>query len=83
MSSDMEDGESSDEAEVYVATHAENLLSAPFRAHFEEEMPAYHDQTKTLIESFCSVSTSLHVYFSHRMSTAEQRPRPMISGLTG
>ncbi|XP_028170096.1 E3 ubiquitin-protein ligase UBR1 [Ostrinia furnacalis] len=54
MSSDMEE-EASDESEVYVSTHAENLLAPAFRALFEDEVPVYHDQTKSLIESFCSI----------------------------
>ncbi|CAB3225335.1 unnamed protein product [Arctia plantaginis] len=55
MSSDMEDGESADESEVYVSTHAENLLSGEFLAHFEGEIPAYHEMTKTLIEDFANI----------------------------
>lgn len=55
MSSDMEE-ESADESEVYVSTHAENLLSGEFLAHFEGEIPTYHEMTKTLIEDFANVS---------------------------
>lgn len=55
MSSDMEE-ESADEAEVYVSTHSENLLSPEFLVHFEGEVPQYNELTKTLIEEFASVS---------------------------
>ncbi|XP_075982328.1 ubr1 ubiquitin ligase isoform X2 [Anticarsia gemmatalis] len=54
MSSDMEE-ESADESEVYVSTHAENLLSGEFLAHFEGEIPPYNDMIKTLIEDFGNV----------------------------
>ncbi|XP_037871161.1 E3 ubiquitin-protein ligase UBR1 isoform X2 [Bombyx mori] len=54
MSSDMEE-ESADEAEVYVSTHSENLLSPEFLVHFEGEVPQYNELTKTLIEEFASV----------------------------
>lgn len=59
MSSDMEDGESADETEVYVSTHAENLLKPDFLVHFEGEIPPYNDMTKALIEDFANVSLIL------------------------
>ncbi|XP_045778692.1 E3 ubiquitin-protein ligase UBR1 isoform X1 [Maniola jurtina] len=54
MSSDMED-ESADETEDYVSTHAENLLSAEFLAHFDNALPQYNDTMKTLIEDFAKM----------------------------
>lgn len=57
MSSDMEDGDSADESEVYVSTHSENLLPSEFLVHFEGEVQSYNDTTKSLIEDFASVST--------------------------
>lgn len=56
MSSDMEEGETADETEVYVSTHAENLLPPEFLAHFEGEIPPYNEMTKALIEDFANVS---------------------------
>ncbi|KAF9424340.1 hypothetical protein HW555_000479 [Spodoptera exigua] len=55
MSSDMEDGELADETEVYVSTHAENLLKPDFLVHFDAEIPPYNDMTKTLIEDFANI----------------------------
>ncbi|CAH0663514.1 unnamed protein product [Chilo suppressalis] len=55
MSSDMEDGDSADESEVYVSTHAENLLKQDFLVHFEGDVLVYNEQTKSLIESFASI----------------------------
>ncbi|CAH2240133.1 jg6387 [Pararge aegeria aegeria] len=58
MSSDMED-ESADEAEVYISTHAENLLPAEFLAHFDTVLPEYNETTKTLIEDFAKMLPGL------------------------
>lgn len=55
MSSDMEEADSADESEVYVSTHAENLLSGEFLAHFEGETPPYNAMTKLMIEDFAWV----------------------------
>ncbi|KAJ2945313.1 hypothetical protein O0L34_g9400 [Tuta absoluta] len=54
VSSDMEEDDT-DECEVYVSTHSENLLPRDFLVHFEGEIPTYNEQTHTLIEEFASV----------------------------
>ncbi|KAM3966089.1 LOW QUALITY PROTEIN: ubr1 ubiquitin ligase [Aphomia sociella] len=59
MSSDMEDGDSADESEVYVSTHSENLLPPEFLTHFNDEIPVYNDIMKSLIEHFVNLLPSL------------------------
>nr|XP_026492514.1 E3 ubiquitin-protein ligase UBR1 isoform X1 [Vanessa tameamea] len=54
VSSDMED-ESADETEVYVSTHAENLLPAEFLTHFDCDLPEYNETTKMLVEDFAKM----------------------------
>ena len=64
MSSDMEDGDEADETEVYVSTHAENLLKPDFLVHFDGDIPPYNDMTKALIEDFANVSIIFLLFVS-------------------
>ncbi|XP_073954798.1 ubr1 ubiquitin ligase isoform X3 [Choristoneura fumiferana] len=54
-SSDMEDGESTDEAPVYMLTQSRDLLPQEFLVHFEGDIPMYTDDLKTLITDFVNI----------------------------
>ncbi|XP_047998255.1 LOW QUALITY PROTEIN: E3 ubiquitin-protein ligase UBR1 [Leguminivora glycinivorella] len=73
QSSDMEDGESTDEAPVYMLTQSQDLLPQEFMAHFEGEIPAYTDDMKRLITEFVNILPALIGDFegSNPMSSVE------------
>ncbi|CAK1542493.1 unnamed protein product [Leptosia nina] len=54
LSSEPEE-ESADEAEVYVTTHAENLLPHHFLVQFENQLPEYNETSKQLIDQFVTM----------------------------
>ncbi|XP_047516018.1 E3 ubiquitin-protein ligase UBR1 isoform X1 [Pieris napi] len=54
LSSEPEE-ESADEAEVYVSTHAENLLPHQFITQFENPIPEYNETSKQLVEQFVAM----------------------------
>ncbi|XP_052749909.1 E3 ubiquitin-protein ligase UBR1 isoform X2 [Galleria mellonella] len=59
MSTDTEDGDTTEEKEVYVSTHSENLLPREFLIHFYEDIQHYNDSMQSHIEHFVNVLPSL------------------------